>query len=101
MSNPTRREFLVRSGMGLAGLAALDVLAACGGSSGQTSTQDHLAVGIVQEPTSLDPTADATASISTLLRDNVYEGLVKLDPTGKVKPALATKWDVSSDGKVL
>jgi peptide/nickel transport system substrate-binding protein len=96
---PSRRTFLVKGGLGLASLSLLDVLAACGGSSTGGTKQDHLAVGIVQEPTSLDPTLDATASISTLLRDNVYEGLVRLDPAGKVEPGLAT-WDLSSDGRV-
>lgn len=97
---PTRRSFLVKGGLGVASLSLLDLLAACGRSSpGAGPKQDHLAVGIVQEPTSLDPTADATASIAFLLRDNVYEGLVRLDPSGKVQPGLAT-WDLSSDGRV-
>lgn len=101
-AHPTRRAFLARGGAGLASLALFDLLAACGGSSttggGQSSTRSHLTVGIIQEPTSLDLTADATNSIGLLLRDNVYEGLVRLDPRGKVLPGLARSWDVSSDG---
>ena len=100
-AHPTRRAFLARGGAGLASLALFDLLAACGGGStseGRPSTRSHLTVGIIQEPTSLDPTADATNSIGLLLRDNVYEGLVRLDPTGKVLPGLARTWDLSSDG---
>jgi peptide/nickel transport system substrate-binding protein len=49
----------------------------------------------------MDPTADATASISTTLRDNLYEGLVRLDGSGKIIGSLAKTWDVSPDGTVI
>ena len=58
-------------------------------------------VGVTQEPTTLDVTAQATAAIAEDLRDNVYEGLVRVDPTGKVMAQLAKSWDISSDGKVF
>jgi peptide/nickel transport system substrate-binding protein len=58
-------------------------------------------IGIIQEPTSMDPTADATASIATCLRDNLYEGLVRLDGNGKITPALAKSWDISGDGTAI
>src|SRR5437899_12931045 len=58
-------------------------------------------IGIIQEPTSMDPTADATASIATCLRDNLYEGLVRLDASGKLIPGLAKAWDVSGDGTAV
>lgn len=58
-------------------------------------------IGLVQEPTSLDPTADATASIATCLRDNLYEGLVRLDGSGKLVGSLAKSWDVSQDGTTV
>jgi peptide/nickel transport system substrate-binding protein len=65
------------------------------------STKPRAIVGIVQEPTSLDPTADATASISTTLRDNLFEGLIRLDGSGKLVGSLARSWDVSPDGTVI
>ncbi|MDQ6742330.1 MAG: ABC transporter substrate-binding protein, partial [Candidatus Dormibacteraeota bacterium] len=101
----TRRQALGRLlGLGLTLSSASAFLAACsggssGGGQGQTSTKPSVAIGIVQEPTSLDPTAQATASISLLLRDNVYEGLVRLSPDLQVVPGLAKSWDVSSDGR--
>lgn len=49
----------------------------------------------------MDPTADATASIATTLRDNLYEGLVRLDGSGKLVGSLARSWDVSTDGTVV
>src|SRR5438552_17331911 len=36
------------------------------------SSKPKAIIGIIQEPTSMDPTADATASIATTLRDNLY-----------------------------
>jgi peptide/nickel transport system substrate-binding protein len=88
----TRRQFLQWSGAGAAGLAAAELLAACGAEGTGGVRKDTLTVGIVQEPTSLDPTADATASIALLLRDNLYEGLVRLSPNGEILPQLATSW---------
>src|SRR5206468_12368078 len=58
-------------------------------------------IGVLQEPTALDPTADATASIATILRDSPYEGLVRLDAGGKIVGSLAKAWDVSPDGTVI
>ena len=55
-------------------------------------------IGFTQEPTSLDPTADATASIATILLDNLYQGVVRLDASGKIIPSLATSWDITPDG---
>lgn len=103
----TRRQLMLRlAAAGVSLPAALAILEACsggnsggGGAGGTVSTKAKLVVGIIQEPTSLDPTAAATASISLLLLGNVYEGLVRLDPTGKVVPALAKSWEQSPDGK--
>lgn len=57
-----------------------------------------LRIGFQQEPTVLDPTADATASIDGMLAHNIYESLVTLTEAGEVRPELATSWDISEDG---
>jgi peptide/nickel transport system substrate-binding protein len=49
----------------------------------------------------VDPTADATNAISVCLRDNVYEGLVGLDATGRLLGALAKSWETSPDGTTI
>jgi peptide/nickel transport system substrate-binding protein len=67
-------------------------------AAGVTSSKPKAIIGILQEPTSMDLTADATASISVCLRDNLYEGLVRLDGSGKLVGSLAKSWDVSPDG---
>src|SRR5262245_3154997 len=100
----TRRQVLRRLvALGFSLPAASALLAACGGGSGggPASSKSKLTVGIIQEPTVLDPTVDATASISLLLRDNVYEGLVRLDPSLKVVPGLARSWEISPDGRTI
>jgi peptide/nickel transport system substrate-binding protein len=71
-------------------------------ASGATaSSKPKAVIGFTQEPTSLDPTADATASIATILLDNLYQGVVRLDSSGKITPSLAKSWDVSPDGTAV
>ncbi|MGH7761878.1 MAG: ABC transporter substrate-binding protein [Candidatus Dormibacteraceae bacterium] len=101
----TRREALRRLGiLGLSLPVASSLLAACiGGSSTNqpVSTKSKAIIGIIQEPTSMDPTAEATASIATCLLSNVYEGLIRLDGSGNIVGNLAKTWDVSSDGTTV
>lgn len=57
----------------------------------------RLSIGQQQEPTSLDPTSDATAAINVMLTQNVYEGLTSVDQSGAVIPQLAESWTISDD----
>jgi peptide/nickel transport system substrate-binding protein len=57
-------------------------------------------VGMNVAPKTLDLTTNADAAIPEVLLYNVYEGLVKLDPAGKVVPLLARSWNVNATGKV-
>ncbi len=59
--------------------------------------QDRMSIGIQQEPTSLDPTSDATAAINVMLTQNLYEGLTSVDQSGAVIPQLAESWTISDD----
>jgi peptide/nickel transport system substrate-binding protein len=104
-----RREALRRlAAVGLATPFGLAITAACAPAAPVPSTappaptaapaKTKAIVSIVQEPTSLDPTADATASIATCLRDNLYEGLVRLNGSGKIVGSLAKSWTTSPDG---
>src|SRR5947207_14585064 len=65
------------------------------------SSKPKAIIGFQQEPTSLDPTADATASIATILLDNLYQGLVRLDGSGKLTSSLAKSWEVTPDGTTV
>ena len=62
------------------------------------ASADTLRVGMQQEPTSLDPTTDATASIDSMLTMNVFESLTIVAENGEVLPNLATSWEISADG---
>src|ERR671935_2854412 len=66
-------------------------------AAAQPSSKPRAIIGIIQEPTSMDPTADATASIATTLRDNLYEGLVRLDGSGKIVGSLARSEEHTSE----
>lgn len=83
------RTLLLSSIAGLALTAGLAVPALADGT---------LRVALAQEPTSLDPTSDATASIDAIIANNVLESLTTVDATGAVHPNLATSWDISEDG---
>ncbi|MEY8843325.1 ABC transporter substrate-binding protein, partial [Cribrihabitans sp. XS_ASV171] len=60
--------------------------------------QSVLRIGLQQEPTVLDPTTDATASIDGMLAQNVFESLTTVDESGAVQPQLAESWEISEDG---
>jgi len=67
-------------------------------SAGGALAAPTVVLGIQQEPTSLDPTADATASIDGMLTQNVFESLTTVSESGEVQPQLAESWTVSDDG---
>lgn len=97
----TRRQLIQRLGVLGIGVPAISaILAACGsapsGGGGQ-SKSERIVVGMNQEPTSTNIVGQATAAIGAIFRDNVFEGLVRLDPEGNILPALAKSWDLSSD----
>ena len=83
-----RTAALAAIALGLTGLPTL--------SPAQAKTE--ISLGLQQEPTSLDPTADATASIDGMLAQNVYETLTIVTEAGEVVPNLAREWEVSPDG---
>lgn len=59
-----------------------------------------LTMGMVLEPTHLDPTAGAAAAIDEVVYANIFEGLTRIDQNGTVKPGLAESWVISPDGKI-
>lgn len=67
-------------------------------SASVSLSKDTLTLGMPVEPTGLDPTISAPVAIREVTWGNLYEGLVTLDKTGKVKPLLATRWTVSDNG---
>ncbi len=55
-------------------------------------------IGLVLEPPSLDPTAEAAAAVDEVLYSNVFEGLTKFAADGSIVPGLAESWTISDDG---
>lgn len=66
--------------------------------TGVAFAKTDISIGMQQEPTSLDPTADATASIETMMTGNVYEQLTAVQEDGSVAASLAREWTISDDG---
>jgi len=62
--------------------------------------RDVVVIGLQQEPTGLDLTSDATASIEGIVTGNIVETLTTLDEKGNVLAGLSSGWTVSPDGKV-
>jgi peptide/nickel transport system substrate-binding protein len=63
------------------------------------SKKDSVVLGMVLEPTSLDPTTAAAAAIGEIVHYNVLEGLTKISVDGAVTPLLADNWYHTPDGK--
>ena len=72
-------------------------LCACGGDKAGDASK-HITIGIPQDLSdSLDP-HEALAAGTREILFNIYEGLVKPDSNGDLKPAVADEYSVSEDG---
>ena len=61
--------------------------------------KDAVVLGMVLEPTSLDPTTAPAAAIGEVVHYNVLEGLTKINASGSVTALLAEDWTSDPDGK--
>ena len=61
--------------------------------------KDTVVLGMILEPTSLDPTTGAAAAIGEIVHYNILEGLTKIGMDGAVSPLLAESWTLAPDGK--
>jgi peptide/nickel transport system substrate-binding protein len=76
-------------------LALLGAVVLSGGiSAGAVQAQDTLRVVIAEEPTSLDPCETNGTNNSQVLRNNITETLVRVNPeNGEIVANLATAWE--------
>ena len=81
-------------------LAALAAAAGTGGAGAEPGPRRTAVIGMSVEPAGLDPTVAAPVAIGQVTWQNVYQGLVRLDRSGAVRPQLARSWTVSPDGLV-
>lgn len=82
----------------LALIALSAALAVAVGPAQAQSRKDSLVLGMVLEPSSLDPTTAAAAAIGEVVHYNIFEGLTKIGVDGTVTPLLAQDWSESPDG---
>lgn len=68
------------------------------GLSATAQARDTLTLGLPLEPPFLDPTAGPASAIREVTYANLFEGLTRVAPDGRVAPALAKSWTVSPDG---
>ena len=67
-------------------------------ATGAEAAKTSAVIGMSIEPAGLDPTVAAPVAISQVTWQNIYQGLVRIDRTGKVEPQLARSWTISPDG---
>ncbi|MGP3976534.1 ABC transporter substrate-binding protein [Streptomyces sp. 8N114] len=97
---PTRNTGTVAATLSCLLLAACSAgSTADGNSNGSGKANGSLKVGLIAEPANLDFTKTEGAAIPQALLYNVYENLVKVDQSGKIKPGLAKSWSLSKDRK--
>jgi peptide/nickel transport system substrate-binding protein len=65
----------------------------------QTRGKDAVVMAMALEPTGLDPTTAAAASIGEIVHYNVLETLTKIREDGTIAPLLAEKWTVAPDAR--
>lgn len=79
-------------------LMMLIMLVGCGGKneSETTITKNKVVVRISQDPDFLDPHQYVAAATGEILF-NIFEGLLKMDSTGEIHPAIAESYTISED----
>jgi ABC-type transport system substrate-binding protein len=97
----TRRQLVVRTGIGVGALTAAGWLVGCGSdnkpSSATTSVRKGGTVTIGAEEDAYVLSGDAANVGQYPLNANIFEGLVRMDPSYGIVPALATSWSVRGD----
>jgi ABC-type oligopeptide transport system substrate-binding subunit len=78
-------------------LAAAVLLAGPIGKIAPAAAEKVLRIANMAEPETLDPHKSSTVNESNILR-NLFEGLVVLDPSGKVTLGVAESFSISEDG---
>ena len=96
-SRSTRRQL---GQFGLAVVAAASMLFVNPAALAQ-SKKDSAVIGMILEPTSLDPTTAPAAAIGEVVHYNILEGLTKINVDGSVTPLLAESWTMDADGKAF
>src|SRR3954468_4435022 len=81
-------------------IVALAALLALPLGADAQARKDSVVLGMVLEPTGLDPTSAPAAAIGEVVHYNVLEGLTKINMDGTIVPLLAESWTIDPDGKL-
>ena len=96
-----RHGFMTRRLLGALTLCASTLWLAAPTMAQTPSRKDTLVLGMVLEPTSLDPTMAPAAAIGEVVHYNILEGLTRILSDGSVAPLLAESWRMDADGKAF
>ncbi len=94
------RRLLIKTTL-MAMLISTAALALTDSAYAQKRTKDNLVLGMILEPSSLDPTTAPAAAIGEIVHYNILEGLTKINVDGSVTPLLAESWTMDPDGKLF
>jgi peptide/nickel transport system substrate-binding protein len=81
-----------------AAVALSMVIVSPAGAASKANPNATVTISLGLAPTSLDIEAVAGAALDQVLIGNIYQGLLNINDSGKVVPALATSYAVSPDG---
>jgi len=79
-------------------LAALALLSGCAGR--ETGKTAEMSFGFSSEPSTLDPLSPGNTADGRSILFNVFEGLVKPDTQGVMKPCIAESWTIEQNAAV-
>jgi peptide/nickel transport system substrate-binding protein len=77
-------------------LAALAILGATQQTASAQAPKDRVVIALPAEPPGLDPAMQPAAAVSEVVWENIFEGLTRFDPAGKIVPGLAESWSHDS-----
>jgi len=99
----TRRRFLIATGA-LAAVACTPTSPGGGtqpsASAGKAKYGGTVTMALENDVINFDP-LKSNAFVDRNVHYQIYDSLVRVDETQKIIPWLATKWDISSDGKTV
>ncbi|MGO4438292.1 ABC transporter substrate-binding protein [Rhizobium sp. RAF56] len=81
-----------------AGVAIAGIVMLSGLVPAHAAVRTDIKLGMAIEPAGLDPTIAAPVAIGQVTWQNVFEGLVTINESGKILPQLARSWEISADG---
>src|SRR5262249_305283 len=97
-----RREFIIGIGSTALGLLAVSALAPAATAVASSFAQSGgtLTVGMVAEPTSMNPGQQPDQN-SERIHSNIFDTLVAYDTQFNLQPSLATSWETAADGQTV